>query len=168
VQFLVDGLPFGSVVLNAPYVLAWGTRTTVNGSHWLLAQVTDSSGRIGTSPVLLVTVLNVNTTPPTVQITSPDAGSTVNAVTSVAATAAAQTGYPIVQFYVDGMRLGSPVAAPLYLTFWNTQTFAPGTHMLTASAVDSAGAGASPGYMVKLSPHQAPWLLRLIRCKHDQ
>lgn len=80
VQFLVDGLPFGSVVPNAPYVLAWDTTKVQNGTHWLAAQVTDPTAIIGTSPVVSVTVANNDTTPPTVQILSPASGSTVDAV----------------------------------------------------------------------------------------
>ncbi len=139
VQFLVDGLPFGGVVPNAPYVLAWDTTKVQNGTHWLAAQVTDSTGIIGTSPVVSITVANNDTTPPTVQIESPVAGATVDAVITIAATAAAQIGEPSVQFYVDNSPLGSPITAPPYMTFWDTETYGDGPHVITATAVDQAG-----------------------------
>jgi hypothetical protein len=138
VQFLVDGLPFGAAVAGPPYTLSWNTTTAVDGAHWLAAQVTDAAGHIGTSPVVSVTVNNSSTTPPTVQITAPAAGSTVSAVITVAATAAAQNGVPSVQFYVDAVPLGTPVLAPPYMISWNTQTVADGAHVITATATDSA------------------------------
>jgi Bacterial Ig domain/Lysyl oxidase len=136
VQFLVDGLPFGNVVSNPPYVLSWDTASVLNGTHWLAAQVADSTGHYGSSPVKLVTITNVSTIPPVVQITDPESNSTVSAVITVAVTAAAQVGIPTVQFYVDNTPLGAPVTAPPFMTTWNTEASTAGLHVLTASAVD--------------------------------
>jgi Bacterial Ig domain/Lysyl oxidase len=139
VQFLLDGLPFGSVVPNPPYNLAWDTTTLPNGSHWLAAQTTDSTGHAGTSPVVLVTAANNATIPPSVQLQSPSAGSTVNAVISLSATATAQIGIPSVRFYVDNVAVGSPLTAPPFLLTWDTQTVADGAHVLSAIATDQTG-----------------------------
>lgn len=139
VQFLVDGLPFGNVISNAPYNLPWDTATVVNGDHWLAAQVEDSTGHIGTSPVLLVTISNVYSIPPTVEVTDPESNSTVSAIITVSATAAAEIGVPTVQFYVDNVALGSPITAPPFTTTWDTETATNGPHILTASAVDENG-----------------------------
>ncbi|HME73830.1 MAG TPA: Ig-like domain-containing protein, partial [Myxococcota bacterium] len=143
VQFLLDGLPFGSVVPNPPYNLPWDTTTVPNGSHWLAAQTTDSTGHAGTSPVVLVTAANNATIPPTVQLLSPAAGSTVNAVITLSATATAQIGVPSVQFYVDNVALGSPVTAPPFMTTWDTQTVTNGAHVLSAVATDQSGLAGS-------------------------
>jgi hypothetical protein len=139
VQFLVDGLSFGNVVSNAPYTLPWDTTTVLNGSHWLAAQTADSTGHYNTSPVILVTVTNTSTMPPAVQMTEPDSNSTVSAVITVGATAAAQIGIPTVQFYVDNTPLGAPITAPPFMTTWNTEAATVGSHVLTASAVDQDG-----------------------------
>ena len=136
VQFLLNGLPFGNIVSNAPYVLPWDTTTVPNGAHWLAAQTTDATGHYGTSPVTLVTVTNNTTIPPVVQVTDPESNSTVSAVITVSATAAAQAGEPTVQFYVDNTALGAPVTAPPYTTTWNTEASTNGPHIVTASAVD--------------------------------
>jgi hypothetical protein len=136
VQFLVDGLPFGNVVSNAPYTLTWDSTTVPNGTHWLAAQIADSTGHFGTSPVILVAVTNISTIPPTVQMTDPESNSTVSAVITLGATAAAEFGIPSVQFYVDNVALGSPVTAPPFMTTWDTETATNGSHVLTASAVD--------------------------------
>ena len=139
VQFLVDGLPFGSVVASAPYTLSWATTAVPNGSHWLAAQTTDSTGHAGTSPVVVVTVSNNATTPPTIQLQSPTAGATVNAVISLSATATAQVGIPTVQFFVDNVAVGSPLTAPPFITTWDTQTVANGAHTVGATATDQNG-----------------------------
>jgi hypothetical protein len=139
VQFLLDGLPFGNVVSNAPYILPWDTTTALNGSHWLAAQIADSTGHFGTSPVILVTVTNTSTNPPVVLVTEPDSNTTVSAVITVGATAAAQVGIPTVQFYVDNAPLGAPITAPPFMTTWDTEAATAGSHVITASAVDQDG-----------------------------
>jgi hypothetical protein len=138
-QFLLDGLPFGSVVPSAPYILDWDTTTSANGTHWLAAQYTDSTGRIGTSPVVMVNVGNSGTSVPVVTVTDPVAGSTVGAVVIIAANVASANPVSSVQFYVDGTAVGSPVTAPPYSTFWDTETYSAGTHTITATATDSFG-----------------------------
>lgn len=139
VQFLVDGLPFGNIVSNPPYVLPWDTTSVLNGNHWLAAQTTDATGHYGTSPVILVAVTNVSTNPPTVQITDPASNSTVSAVITIAATAAAQVGIPTVQFYLDNSPLGAPITTPPFMTTWNTEASTAGVHVVTALAVDQDG-----------------------------
>jgi hypothetical protein len=139
VQFLVDGLPYGNVVATTPYVLSWDTSTVVAGAHWLAAQTTDSTGRVGTSPVIFVTVANSTTVPPTVQLTTPQPGDVVSAVITISATAAAQVGIPSVQFFVDNVALGSPVTAPPFTTTWDTQRATAGSHVISATATDLSG-----------------------------
>jgi hypothetical protein len=139
VQFLVDGLPFGNAVAGPVYSLPWDTGTVPNGTHWLAARVADATGHFGTAPVVFVTVTNQSTSPPTVQLTSPARGATVSAVITVSANAAAAVGVPSVQFSVDGLRSGAPVAVPPFVTLWDTETVAAGPHTLTASATDQGG-----------------------------
>jgi hypothetical protein len=139
VQFLVDGLPFGNPVTTQPYTLSWDTTAVPNGSHWLAAQTADATGRVGTSDVVMTTVTNSATVPPTVQITSPTQGETVSAVITVGATATAQIGVPRVQFYVDGVPLGAAVTNPPFMISWNTQTVPGGPHALSAIATDEFG-----------------------------
>lgn len=140
VQFLVDGLPFGGLVAGPPYTLAWDTIPVQNGTHWLAAQTTDSTTeRTGTSEVRFVNVNNAATNPPTVQITWPEADLTVSGVVSVSANATTQIGVPTVQFYVDGIPIAPPVAAPPYIVGWNSLTTSDGVHVLTATATNQGG-----------------------------
>jgi len=138
VQFLLDGQPLGSAV-SSPYMLAWDTRTVPNGSHWIAAQTTDpTSGITGTSAVARVTVGNSGSNPPVVTVTSPEAGSTVSAIITMAATVASAGSIARVQFYVDDAPLGAPLTAPPFLMPWDTRTATDGQHTITASATDTS------------------------------
>ena len=148
VQFLIDGVPLGSVVLSSPYTLAWDPTTATNGSHWLAAQTTGPTGVIGTSAVIAVTVANSSSTPPTVQLTAPEAGATVSATVTVAANVASSEGIASVSFYVDGAQIGTSLTAPPYMTTWDTETAKAGNHNLTATAIDITG---NPGTSAPVS-----------------
>jgi len=58
VQFFLDGAALGSPVTTPPYSVNWNTATAANGSHTLTAQATDTSGNVGTSASVAVTVQN--------------------------------------------------------------------------------------------------------------
>jgi hypothetical protein len=139
VQFLVDGLPFGSVVAGPPYSLSWNTTTVANGTHWLAAQTTDANSRTGTSDVTLVTVNNFATNAPLVQVTGPEAGATLSAVVTVSADVASASSIASVQFYVDGAPIGAALTAPPFMMSWNTLTVTNGGHVVTATATDLGG-----------------------------
>jgi hypothetical protein len=79
-----------------------------------------------------------DTTPPTVQLTSPAAGATVSGTVTLAATAGDDTGVARVDFLVDGAQVGSDTAAP-YEVAWSSSTVADGSHVVTARAVDTSG-----------------------------
>jgi hypothetical protein len=139
VQFLIDGQNFGVLISAAPYNVAWDTTTVPNGTHWLAAQTTDSSGIVGTSAVVMVTVSNGVSSGPTVQLTSPAAGSILSATVTLYATVA--SGQPItnVTFFVDNVVVGAPLTAPPYMKSWNTSTVPDGQHVISVSATDSLG-----------------------------
>ena len=139
VQMLVDGSPLGAPISSAPYTLDWDTTAVADGTHWLAAQTTGPTGVIGTSAVVAVTVANGGTTPPSIQITGPSDGSTLSSVVTLYAQAASGRGIANVTFFVDGTRIGGPVTAPPFMIAWDTTTSAEGAHVLTATAVDTAG-----------------------------
>ena len=138
VQFLIDGQNFGGLV-STPYNLAWDTTTVPNGTHWLAAQTKDSTGIVGTSPVVMVTVSNGVSTGPTVQLTSPATGSILSATVTLYATVASSQPITNVTFYVDSVAVGVPITAPPYMTSWNTVTVPDGQHVISISATDSLG-----------------------------
>ncbi len=134
VQFFVDGVSLGTDTA-APYSAAWNTTSTIDGVHALTAQASDGAGNSGVSTSVNVTVDN---TGPAVNITSPAGGSTVSAAVTIIAAGADPSGVTQVQFFVDGILLGTDTAAP-YSASWNTTTATEGAHSLTAVASDEPG-----------------------------
>jgi len=80
-----------------------------------------------------------DTIPPSVSLTAPTAGATMQGVVTVAANATDNVGVVGVQFKLDGANLGTELIATPYALGWDTSAVANGTHSLTAVARDAAG-----------------------------
>ncbi|MBI2216471.1 MAG: right-handed parallel beta-helix repeat-containing protein, partial [Candidatus Rokubacteria bacterium] len=141
VQFTVDGVNAGAADTTAPYSVAWNTTTVTNGTHTLAAVARDAAGNTRTATAVTVTVSNAtaDTTPPTVALTAPAAGSTVSGTVTLTATATDNVGVASVQFTVDGVNAGAADTTAPYSVAWDTTTAANGTHTLAAIARDAAG-----------------------------
>ncbi len=81
-----------------------------------------------------------DTTPPTVSMTAPTAGSTLSGTATVTASASDNVAMAGVQFLLDGATLGSEVtgSGPTYTLNWNTTSASNGPHTLSARARDAA------------------------------
>jgi Bacterial Ig domain len=79
-----------------------------------------------------------DTTPPTVTLTAPNAG-TVSGTVTVSASASDTVGVTGVQFRLQGANLGAEDTTNPYSTSWNTTTVPNGSYTLTAIARDAAG-----------------------------
>ena len=144
VQFVLDnGTNIGAEDTSAPYSVSWNTTGAANGSHTLTAVARDAAGNRTTSAQVTVTVANappVDTTPPTVSITSPSNGQTVSATVTVTANASDNVGVAGVQFVLDnGTNIGAEDTSAPYSVSWNTTGTPNGSHTLTAVARDAAG-----------------------------
>jgi hypothetical protein len=84
-----------------------------------------------------------DTTPPTVSITAPIAGSTLSGTVAVSVNASDNIGVTSVQFLLDGADLGSEVTTAPYSVGWDTSTAKAGVHILSAIAKDAAGNSAT-------------------------
>jgi Domain of unknown function (DUF1929)/Bacterial Ig domain/Glyoxal oxidase N-terminus/Galactose oxidase, central domain/Kelch motif len=103
VQFLLDGNPLGSPVLQAPYTLNWDSTTVANGTHSLSARATDTAGNVATATAVSVTVNNPVPTGATVDTSiSTDGRGPVSA--SVSTSAAGD----LLLAFVSSDGLGSP------------------------------------------------------------
>jgi hypothetical protein len=122
VQFKVDGANLGAEDTTAPYAVSWNTTTATNASHALTAVARDAAGNTTTSTTVTVTVNNTDGTPPTVSITAPANGATVQGSVTVSATASDNVGVAGVQFKVDGANLGAEDTTAPYAVSWNTTT----------------------------------------------
>jgi len=140
VQFIVDGVNFGAEDTTSPYSIAWDTRSTVNGTHYVAAVVRDTNGGLGQSPTITVTTSN-DFAAPIVAMTAPASGLTFTSGTSVALSADASDDLALagVTFLVDGAVIGPEDTSPPFAITWDTTSVARGAHTLTARARDVAG-----------------------------
>jgi hypothetical protein len=81
----------------------------------------------------------VNSTPPTVSMTSPAQGAQLSSLVTVSAMASDAISVAGVQFLLDGASLAAEVTSPPYSITWDTSTATDGSHTLSARARDSVG-----------------------------
>ena len=81
----------------------------------------------------------VDTTPPTISITTPTAGTSVSGAITLNASASDNVGVSSVQFQMDGVDVGVQATTAPYSTTLNTAATANGSHTLRAVARDEAG-----------------------------
>jgi hypothetical protein len=119
-------------VASARYVRWIGLKrgTPYTYSFWTL-QVYGASGSGSTG--------SGDSMPPSVQMTSPTAGSTVAAQVTVGAIASDNIAVAGVQFKLDGANLGAEDTAAPYSASWDTTNTSNGSHTLTAVARDTSG-----------------------------
>jgi len=120
----------------APYSKVWDTTLAPNGKYTLKAEAVDIYDN-KTSQTITVTVINSDSTPPSVSITDPLDSATVSGTVSFAADASDTQGLQKVQFWSGGTYLGYDSTAP-YTRSWDTTAFPNGKHVLRARAVDWA------------------------------
>jgi hypothetical protein len=141
VQFTLNGANLGAPDTTSPYSIGWNTATVANGRYVLRAVARDAAGNTRTSTSRTVTVSNAvrDVTAPTVSLTAPAAGATVQGTVAVSASASDDVGVASVQFTLNGINLGSPDTVAPYAISWNTASAANGSHVLRAIARDAAG-----------------------------
>lgn len=140
VELRVDGGSWQTASGTTSWSLAWDSTTAANGSHTLTVRATDPSGNTSTSSET-VTVNNkvADTTPPTVGITSPAAGSGVSGTVTVSGTASDNVAVSAVAVQVDGGTWQSVSGTTSWSWSWNTSSLGNGTHTVVARATDSSG-----------------------------
>ena len=143
---------------------AWSGSKNTSGTQSVTPTTTSiynlsCTGTGGTATASATATVTVSTTPPpppsdttlpTLDITTPTAGSTVSGTFNAAATATDNVGVTKVDFLVNGVLAGSDTTSP-YNYSWNTTTLANGTHTITAKAYDAAGNTASEQVAVNVS-----------------
>ena len=76
--------------------------------------------------------------PPTVNVTKPTNGATINGTVTIEANASDNIGVISVEFFVGSVSQGTDTTAP-YSATWDTNTSSNGSHVVTATAQDAAG-----------------------------
>jgi len=89
-------------------------------------------------------------TAPSVMITSPSDGAIVSGNALISVSATDDTGVVRVDFYVDGVLIGSSSSAP-YSLRWNTRKHADGSYRVEAVAVDGSGNCGGAGVTLTVS-----------------
>jgi peptidoglycan/xylan/chitin deacetylase (PgdA/CDA1 family)/N-acetyl-beta-hexosaminidase len=130
IRYTTDGsVPTASSpAYSAPFSVS--STATVRYRAW------DVAGNVEATKSQLI---QIDTTAPTVAITSPANGARVSGNVKVTATAAdAGSGVAQVSFYADGVLIGTS-KGPSYSVTWNTNKVSKAQHTLTAVAQDVAG-----------------------------
>ncbi len=133
VEFFVDGSSIG--IGNTPsYTVNY---SSVLGTHSLVAKATDDRGAFINSAAVIINVLN--NVPPTVSITCPLVGASVNPpeLVTINANATDADGSVIkVEFFINNIKIGEDTTSP-YSFIW-TSSF--GATDITVKAYDDRGA----------------------------
>ncbi len=131
VQFFVDGISIGTDN-TSPYTANY---TGVIGAHVITAVATDDAGATTTATAVNINVQN--NPPPTVSITAPAnaAGYITGDVVNITANASDNGSVASVQFFVDGVSVGTDITSPYAATYTSTL----GSHTITAVATDNLG-----------------------------
>jgi hypothetical protein len=130
IRYTLDGSnPTGtSTLYTGPFNLS--ATTTVKFRAW------DAAGNVEATRTQVV---QIDSTAPTVAITSPANGATVTGNIKIVASASdSQSGVASVAFYVDGSLIGTATNSPWQVQ-WNTRRVPTGQHVLTAIATDRVG-----------------------------
>jgi len=113
------------------------------GTHSFVVKAYDAAGNVGTSST--VTITSLDSSPPTVSITSPAAGSTQSGTFMASATASDNVGVTKVEFYLDGTLKTTDTTGPSPFSGSIDVSAITGTHSLTAKAYDAAGNSTTSG-----------------------
>jgi hypothetical protein len=159
VQFRLNGANFGPEIVTPPYTVTWNTTLQPNGPYTWTAVARDAAGNSTTSTAVTANVNNlIDTTPPTVSVTAPLSGATLNGTTvTLSADASDNVGVLGVQFLVDGVSVGVEDTTPPYSITWDSTSVPNGAHTIAARARDAAGLQTtSAGVSVTVSNTTAP------------
>ncbi|GFO63689.1 Ig-like domain-containing protein [Geomonas paludis] len=139
VEFYRNGVLVGTSTA-APYAYSWDTTKVANGSYSLSVKGYDAAGNVGVSQSSAVNVSNPvpDTTAPVVSVSSPASGSSVSGTVTVTAAASDNVAITKIEFYRNGVLVGTDAAAP-YAYSWDTTQVANGSYTLTVKGYDAAG-----------------------------
>jgi glucose/arabinose dehydrogenase len=111
--------------------------TQAQGAHTFWVRAIDGAGNVDPTPASRP--FTVDTTKPTVSLTSPTAGSTVSGTISLAAAASDAVGVTAAKWFVDGVEVASDYDGAPWTKSWDTNKVVDGSHKIYAKARDAAG-----------------------------
>jgi regulation of enolase protein 1 (concanavalin A-like superfamily) len=153
VEFFRNGTLLGTDS-SSPYSFTWSSVPA--GSYTLTARAFDADGGQTTSAAASVTVQGPNQAP-AVTLTAPANGATFSAPATITLTAAAsdpENRLARVEFYRNGMPIGTDTSSPYSFTWTSVPT---GSYTLTAVAFDAdGGQRTSAAVSITVNPNQSP------------
>ncbi len=162
VQFMLGTTNIGPAITTPPYTYVWDSRTVSDGNYNIQVISQDKSGGAtaqpgqecnGTVPnsstpvapgsirPIIVDNIPVDTTPPTVTITTPVAGATVTGKIDIAVVASDPNGVQQIQLFIDGQVKSSNSTSDTLTYNWNTNPYKGDIVVLKAIAFDEIGNG---------------------------
>jgi len=133
-QWQKNGAPISGAT-GATYVIP-STAPLDNGATFC-AHVSNSAGNATSQTATLI--VNSDTTPPSVSITSPTSGATISGTSMVTASASDDGAVASVQLQVDGANVGLADTTSPYSFSLDSTALSNGSHILTAVATDASG-----------------------------
>ena len=155
VDFFRSGTLIGTATAP-PWSSTW--TNVPAGSYTLTAKATDDKGATKTSANVSITVKAPPNVAPSLSITGPVAGSTVNGpAITIASTAQDSDGIVSRIDYYEGTKLLAtvPGVTATLIASWSYRDVAPGVHTIIAVATDNSGATATAS--VTFTVNAAPW-----------
>jgi len=123
-----------------PYSFFLDTAKYTNGSNQLEARAYDAAGNMGVANVNVTISNSVDSTAPTVAITSPVNGVTLTGQksTNIKIAAKDNVGVTRIELYIDGTLKAIAASGSLNWS-WNLKNIASGQHVIQAKAFDAVG-----------------------------
>ena len=142
VDLMVNGIKVASDT-SAPFAFTWDSTRVANGMVELKAVAVDAAGNVGASAPVSANVANtvvVDTTAPSVAITSPANGGRVSGTVSITLSASDNQGTAGLsnEIYINNVRMATGAGGGLSFN-WNTRKVSSGTHTIEARSRDAAG-----------------------------
>jgi len=141
VELFVNGALHGTRI-SSPYDFSVDADDLPTGTNILMARAFDSSNNSNEYSISVqVGPSNsppIDSSPPTVTITSPQNGADVNGRVIITAQTSDFATTPVVKFFIDGVQKGADYSPP-YEYGWHTRGESAGFHIITAEASDSVG-----------------------------
>jgi hypothetical protein len=124
------------------------------GTYTIKGRIADKDGGATdySTSVVVVSVNNGDTTPPTATVLSPGANSTLTGSVTFTASASDNVGVTGVQYFLNNQAISPVLTTGNYQFTWNSSSFSNGNYTIKAIAKDAAGnAGTSAGIPVVVS-----------------
>ena len=145
VEYYNGTTKIGESAAGSAYSVTWSNVAV--GTYTITARATDNSGGVtvsGSITVKTTTTTTVNKAP-SITLTAPSNGTSLNAPASIAITANASDAdgtISKVEFYNGAAKIGEDATAPYAYTLANAGA---GTYVITAKAIDNSGATTTSG-----------------------